>query len=158
MNGPSVGGNFKLYRNTGTYASPTWSIVAEISDVAVSELTRNIAELKRRSSDFIVGLPAKIQMISVDIKMIHGIDATNFAAFKDAFFNATVIELAILDGIITTTGTQGLRLGMLVEQFPWGQPLEEVSDHDVVVKSAYYESPAGTVRDPSWITIPTTTT
>jgi hypothetical protein len=51
----------------------------------------------------------------------------------------------------------GLRCPFIVEQFPWDQPLEDVSGHDVRLAIGYMVS-GGTEVDPSWYTVPSTTT
>ena len=154
MPGPNTGGNMKLYRNTGTYGTPVWVLMGDIGDVNIPDMARTIAELKRRSSAFTVGLAALIQMISIEFKFIHGLDATNFTALRTAFFAGTAEEWAVMDGLVATVGNQGLRCPVVIEQFPWQQNLEDVSDHDIVAKAAYYESPAGTAREPVWFVVP----
>jgi len=141
-----------LYRNTGSYTTPTWSEIDEVGDVSISDLSRGTAELKRRASDFTKNLATLIQAISIEFRLHHGLDATTFSALVTNFFAGTVQEFAIMDGPIATAGSQGLRCPCLIEQFPWDQPLEDVSGHDVRLTTAYWESPAGTEVDPVWYT------
>jgi hypothetical protein len=151
---PTVGHKMKLYRNTGTVATPTWSEVAEVGDVSIPDLTMGLAELKRRANAFTKNLPTLIQSISVEFRLHYGMDATNFDAIRQNFFAGTVEEWAVMSGDITTSGTEGLRLPALVEQFPWDQSLEDISGHDVRLAVAYFEEPAGTEIDPNWFTVP----
>lgn len=149
---PTVGKNMKLYRNTGTVATPTWTEVAEIGDVSIPDLSRGLAELKRRSNDFVKNLAALIQSIAVEFTLVHGLDATNFDAIRQAFFNGTAEEYAVMNGDISTSGNEGLRVPVLVENFPWDQPLEEVSGHEVRLAVAYMDD--GGEVDPSWHSVP----
>lgn len=153
MAGPSTGHPMKLYRNTGTAASPTWSLVDEIGDVSIPDLTRGLAELKRRANNFTKNLATLIQSISVEFRLHHGLDQTTFATLVADFFAGTVRQWAVMDGAIATVGSQGLLLPVLIENFPWDQPLEDVSGHDVRLASAYWESPAGTEIDPEWLLV-----
>lgn len=154
MANPKTGHKMKLYRNTGTVAVPVFSEVAEVGDVSISDLTRGLAELKRRASDFTKNLVTLIQSIAVEFRLHHGLDATNFDAIRTNFFSGAVEEWAVMDGDIATTGSEGLRVGVVVEQFPFDQPLEDVAGHDIRLAVGYFEDPPGTEVDPSWFVVP----
>lgn len=149
---PVVGKSMKLYRNTGTAATPTWTEVAEVGDVSIPDLTRGLAELKRRNNDFVKNLAALIQSIAVEFTLVHGLDSTNFDAIRGNFFSGTAEEWAVMNGDISTSGNEGLRLPALVENFPWDQSLEDVSGHDVRLAVAYLDD--GGEVDPSWLQVP----
>lgn len=143
----------KLYRNTGTVAVPVWSEVAEVGDVSIPDLSMGLAELKRRANDFTKNLPTMIQSIAIEARLIHGLDATNFDAIRANFFAGTIEEWAIMNGDIATAGNEGMRIPALVEQFPWDQPLEDISGHDLRLAIAYMEEPADTEIEPSWYVV-----
>jgi hypothetical protein len=149
---PKTGGEMKMYRNTGTPGTPTWSEVAEVGDVSIPDLARALAELKRRANDFGKVLPAKINVVGVEFRLHHGLDATNFDAMVTNFFDGTAEEWAVMNGDITEVGTQGLRLPAIIENFPWEQNLEDVSGHDVRLACAYMEE-SGSEVDPEWYTV-----
>ena len=113
-----------------------------------------VAELKRRANGFTKNLATLFQSISVEFRMIHGLDPTNFDAIRTNFFNQTVEEWLVYNGLQAVTGNQGFRLPAIVEQFPWDQPLEEVSGHDMRLALAYFEEPAGVEIDPAWAVTP----
>jgi protein required for attachment to host cells len=56
--GPQTGHKMKLYRNSGTHATPTWGLVSQVEDVSIPDMARGLAELKRRASDFTKNLPS----------------------------------------------------------------------------------------------------
>lgn len=145
-----TGHKMKLYRNTGTVGSPVWSLVDEVGDVSIPDLSMGLAELKRRANNFTKNLATLIQSIAVEFRLHHGLDAANFDDIRANFFNGTPEEWAIMDGDIETAGSEGLRLPVLVEQFPWDQNLEDVSGHDVRLAIAYMES-GGSEVEPSWL-------
>jgi len=151
---PNTGGNMKLYRNTGTYASPTWVLVSEIGDVTLSDLTRNLAALKRRAKIMVKSLAALIAEMALEFRLIHGLDATTFTLLITDFFAGTVKEWAIMDGLIATPTSQGLRCPFLIESLPWDQPLEDVSGHDVKLSSGYLVESTVEI-DAVWYTVPT---
>ncbi len=154
MAGPSTGHKMKAYRNTGTVAVPVWSEVSEIGDLSIPDLSISLAELKRRASNFTKNLAGMIQSIAFEFRMHHGLDATNFDAIRANFFAFTIEEWAFMNGAIATTGNEGIRCPVLVEQFPWDQSLEDASGHDVRLAVAYFEEPAGTEIDPNWFVVP----
>ena len=69
--GPKVGHKMKLYRNTGTNASPVWSEIGDVVDVSIPDLSMGLAELKRRSSDFTKNLATLIQSISIEFVLVR---------------------------------------------------------------------------------------
>lgn len=150
---PKSGHKMKLYRNTGTVSTPVWDLIDAVGDVSIPDLSMGLAELKTRASNYTKNLATLIQSIAIEFDYKNGMDATTFGGLKDDFLAGTVKEYAVMDGAIATTGSQGLRMPGLIENFPWDQPLESVSSHAVRVAIAHYESPAGTVIDPSWMTV-----
>lgn len=151
--GAKTGRQMFLYRNSGSHGTPVWDEICNVGDVNVSDFSRGLAELKRRCSQYIKNLPALIQSITVEFSMIHGVNPTTFNAMFDDFINGTPVEYAIMDGDITLDGTQGLMLPALVQKFPWNQPLEDVSAHDVGLAIAYMEDGGGNEIDPEWLVI-----
>lgn len=149
----TTGGNMFMYRNSGTNGTPVWNLVASVEDVAISDFSRAMAEIKIRSSQWTKNLAALIQTVKVEFKHYYGVDSTNFAAMLSCFLNGIAEEWAIMDAPITITGAQGLRCAFLVSDFPFNQPIEEASNLDVGLSTAYYESPVGTIVEPSWYTV-----
>ena len=74
---------------------------------------------------------------SVEFEMLWDPDDAGFTAIKDAWFNGTAIEMAVMDGDITADGTQGLRATMAVISFNRSEPLEEAMSVSVTVKPTY---------------------
>jgi hypothetical protein len=150
--GPKVGHKMKLYRNTGTVASPTWGEISEIGDVKLNGLELTTAELKRRANNFTKELPALFGAFTIDARLIHGLGSTIFDAVRADFFAQTSREYAVCNGDITEDGTQGLRFAGFMKAFPWDQNLEDVSGHDIVIAHTYKED-SGTEIDPSWMEV-----
>jgi len=145
-----TGHKMKLYRNTGSPDSPSWSLVDEVGDVSIPDLTRGLAELKRRASDFTKNLASLIQSIAIEFRLHNGLDETTFDAIRTNFFSGTAEEWACLSGEFGDSDTEGLRLPALVENFPFDQPLEDVAGHDVRLAVAYWET-GGYELEPSWV-------
>lgn len=155
---PLTGHKFKFYRNTGSFASPVWSLIAEIGDLSLDDLTMGIAELKRRANLWTKGLASMIQLASVSFKLIFGLDRTSFEAMRGYFLAGTTKEYAIMSGAIDApSGAEGWRLPLVIAQFPWNQALEEVSNFDVKMNLGYMIS-GGSEVDPVWLQVTSTTT
>jgi len=151
---PKVGHKMKMYRNTGTIGVPVWSEVDEVGDVSIPDFSMGMAELKRRANNYTKNLATLMQSISFEFRMHFGLDSTNYDAIRANFLAGTAEEWAVMSGDITTSGEEGLRVPVLVEQFPWDQALEEVSGHDVRLAIAYFEeSVSSSEVDPSWYTV-----
>jgi hypothetical protein len=144
-----TGHKCKLYRNTGTHAVPVWAEIKGVGDVSIADLSYGAAELKHRGSNFTKQLPTLIQAINVDVQLLHGVDTTNYDAIRTAFFAATINEYAVADGAIATTGTQAFIFPAFWSDFPWNQPLEEVTMHDARLSIAYLEESSVEI-DPEW--------
>jgi hypothetical protein len=149
---PKTGHKMKMYRNTGTVAVPVWSEVAEVGDVSISDLTRLLAELKRRANGFTKNLASLIGSIAVEFRLHFGLDSVQYTAIRQAFFAGTVAEWAIMSGDITVSTEEGLRCPFIIEQFPFDQALESAGGHDVRLAVAYMKEGATEV-DPSWMVI-----
>lgn len=143
----------KLYRNTGTNASPVWSEIGDVVDVSIPDLSMGLAELKRRSSDFTKNLATLIQSISIEFRLVYGMSASSYGTIRANFFAGTIEEYAVMSGDITQSGTEGFRMFALIEQFPWDQPLEDIAGHDMRLAIAYQEE-SGSEVDPEWFSIP----
>jgi hypothetical protein len=151
-----TGTNMKLYYNTASTGTPTWVLVDEIGDVTMTNFSRGSAELKRRGKKFIKSIPTLISPAEIQFSFIHGLGATAFAFILAEFLAGTVKEWAMMDGLITgggSSGNQGLRLPAFVMDFPWNQPLEDVSQHDIKLQMGYMIE-STTEIDPSWYTVP----
>jgi len=71
-----------------------------------------------------------------------------FTAIKDAFFNNTPIEFAVLDGASNASGAQGLRASMAITKFSRNEPLEEAITVSVTAKPTYSD------HAPEWMVVP----
>lgn len=141
-----LGLDAKIYHNTGTYGVPTWDEITDATDVTIS-IERSEVEIARRGTSWKKFLVA-LKDAGVDFELIYDPTNADFTAVRDAFLNATIIDMAIADGAIATTGTQYLRSEMYVTSFVRNEPLEDKLTLSVTVK------PAESANDPTWTTVP----
>lgn len=139
--------NAKLYRNTGTYASPTWDLVSNVKDLTMS-LDKDEVDITTRASggfkEFIDGMIDA----SIDFGMVYDTADTDFTAIRTAFFAKTAIEFLILDGLVATAGNQGLRVTCMVKGFTRNENLGEALMVDVTLRPVKNGNAA-----PAWFTV-----
>lgn len=141
-----VGLDAKLYRNSGTYALPTWNELVNTKDVTLN-LEAGEADASRRGSGGWRETLMTLKDGSVEFEMVYDNTDAEFTALKNAFFNGDTVEMAVMDGDIATTGSQGLRATMSIINFSRNEPLEEALTVSVTVK------PAPSANPPAWMTV-----
>jgi hypothetical protein len=73
--------------------------------------------------------------------MVWDTDDAGFTAIKDAYFNDTLIGLAVMDGDVSTQGSQGLWADCMITDFSRDEPLEEAISVKVTAKPTYSANP-----------------
>lgn len=141
-----LGLDAKLFRNTGAYAAPVWNEVENVKDVTLN-LEAGEADVTTRGNAGWKATVATLKDGSIEFDMVWDTADDDFAAIRDAFLNRSAVELAVMDGDIATTGSQGLRATFAVTKFSRNEPLEEAITVSVTVKPTYSENP------PEWMTV-----
>lgn len=97
-----------VYRNTGSYGSPTWSEVTRISDFTPNEKW-DVAEIMIRLARVKFGAKTTLD-IGFTGKLLRDDDDANYLAFVDAARSPDdVVDLLILDGPNDVVGSIGVR-------------------------------------------------
>jgi len=134
-----LGMNAKLYYNTGSYGSPTWTLISNVRDLTLN-LERGDTDITTRGGGGWRQSVATLADGSVDFGMVWDTADTVFTAIKDAFINNTTVEFLVLDGLQATTGSQGLRADMAITSFSRNEGLEDALSVDVSAKTAYSDN------------------
>ena len=142
-----LGMEAKVYRNTGTWATPTWVEITNVRDVTLN-LETGEADVTTRANSGWRATAATLKEASVEFEMVWDTADAGFTAIKDAFFDGESIDLAVMDGDITQNGTQGLRAEFSITSFSRSEPLEEAITVSVTAKPAYSQNA------PEWMTVP----
>lgn len=151
--GIRLGLDCKIYRNTATYASPTWDECTAVKDAALS-LEKAEADVSTRANGGWRATIATLKDGTVDFTMIpdRSISAqkADLDAFRDAFLNNTVIECLVLDGPEPapsgSVASEGLRASWSVMSFERTDNLEEGVVYSISIK------PGPSANAPSWFT------
>ncbi|GIW89563.1 MAG: hypothetical protein KatS3mg108_3887 [Isosphaeraceae bacterium] len=142
-----LGLDARLYRNTGTYAAPVWNEIKNVKDVTLN-LEAGEADASTRGSLGWRATVATLKDASIEFEMVWDTADDDFAAIRDAFLNRAGIEVAVMDGDITVSGSQGLRALCVISNFSRNEPLEEAITVSVTAK------PTFSVNPPAWMTVP----
>ena len=141
-----LGLNAKLYRNAGTYESPTWNEMTNVKDLTLN-LESGEADVTTRGNNGWRATVATLKDGSIEFEMIWDTEDAAFTAIKSAWFAGTSIEFAVMDSGITVDGSQGLRASFSITKFSRNEPLEEAMTVSVTAKPTYAE------HAPEWMTI-----
>jgi hypothetical protein len=139
----------KLYRNTGTYASPTWVEMTNVRDVT-GTLTKSLTDVTTRANDGWRAQAGTLKEKELSFQMVHDPADAAYLALRTAFFASTdtPIEIAWADGPIATTGTTYIRASMIVSSFSRSEGLEDAMITDVTMVVARSSNA------PSAVTVP----
>jgi hypothetical protein len=140
----------KLYRNTAVYATPAWDLIGNVKDVTLN-LETGEADVSTRGNNGWRATVGTLKDASIEFDMIWDTGDADFTAIKDAFFNGTTVDLAVMDGLITgagSSGSQGLRAVCRITTFSRNEALEEAIHVSVTAKPTY------SVNPPAWMVIP----
>ena len=137
-----------LYRNSATYASPTWNNIQSAVDVELG-LAKSMATIKSRLTAWEQNLPA-LKKGPLTFGLLGDTSQDDFDVLRDAFIADTLLDLAIADGAIATSGTEYFRADFYLSDFPIKQKLEEGEQVDVQAVLAY----AGSTHTPAFTNVP----
>jgi predicted secreted protein len=141
-----LGLDAKAYRNTGSYGSPTWDLIANLQDVTLS-LTKDTADVTIRGGNGWKQEVGTLKTAAISFSMVWAPGDSDFTAFRDAFLNNTLIDCEFMDGDNTVTGNTGLRAEFSVTSFSRNEALAEAITVDVEIV------PGKSSNAPTWVTI-----
>lgn len=140
-----LGMEAKIYRNTGTHGTPTWTILSNVKDVTLN-LEKGEADVTTRANNGWKATVGTLKDGSIEFEMVWDPADAGFTAIQTAYFAGTSIELLALDGAYDATGSQGLRATMAITNFTRSEPLEEAITVKVTAKPTY------SANAPEWFT------
>jgi hypothetical protein len=135
-----------LYRNTGTYAVPVWEALTNVRDLTLN-LEKGEADVTTRGNNSWRATAPTLKDGTIEFEMVWDTDDAGFTAIQQAYFTDGTLEMAIMDGDITESGTQGLRATMGVTNFSRNEELEEAMRASVSMKPAY------AANAPAWMEV-----
>jgi len=142
-----IGMEGKLYRNSGDYLTPVWVELPNVKDLTLT-LEKGEADVTTRGNAGWRATVGTLKEGSIEFEMVWDTDDPSFNAIKDGYFLDTPLEMAVMDGDVVVSGSEGLRASFAVTSFSRSEPLEEAMSVSVNLKVAYAE------HAPEWMTVP----
>ena len=102
---PMIGMNMKLYRNTGSYGSPTWALVGNVVDLKMDPGTAEEVDIMVRASGGFRQYEQGPKAAAYEWDMLWKQVDTDLAAIITAWSGDSLIEFAFADGVIGTAGS-----------------------------------------------------
>jgi predicted secreted protein len=139
----------KLYYNTGTYASPTWTEICNVKDLTLS-LEKDEIDVTTRCSGGFKEYADGLLDANVTFNMLYDPADAAFTALQSAFFAKTAIEFAVMDGVLPPASgntSQGLRATCMIKSFSRSESLGEALMTDVAIRPVVNDDAA-----PAWMT------
>lgn len=143
-----LGKDCNLYRNTASYATPTWSPILPVRDVTLPQADDEV-DVTSRGSGGSKEIEPGLRDNSAEFDMVYDPGDTNFAAMQTAKNARTSLEFLILDGPVATAGSQGLRATCKITKMGRKEGLADAVMSDVKICPAKNVNAA-----PSWFTAP----
>ena len=140
-----LGMDAKLYRNSGSYATPAWEEIGNVKDVTLN-LEKGEADVTTRANNGWRATVGTLKDASIEFQMVWDTLDADFDAIRQAFFNNAPIEFAVMDGDITDPDSEGLRATFDIFNFTRNEALEEAILVDVTIKPTYADNA------PEWMT------
>jgi hypothetical protein len=153
-----IGMDCKVYRNTATYASPTWNEVTCVKDATLN-LERAEADISKRGGSGWRSTVGTLKDATLELVVIADRSITtekaDLDALRDAWLNNTKIELIVLDGPEPapsgSVASEGIRASWYVATFNRTENLEEGVQYEVTLRVTSTENSSAEVA-PAWFT------
>lgn len=144
-----IGLKSKLYRNTGTYSTPTWDEVTNVKDLTLNMGANKAGAATRGNGGWDAVVPT-VKQAELSFEMLWDPDDADLEAFRSAYINGTTVEVAALDGTIgnSPADAHGLRFEGVVTKFSRAEPLAEVDSVSVTIEPTVTSN-----GGPTWVTL-----
>ncbi len=150
--GVKFGLDAKLYFcAAGIGGTPTWTELTNVKNVTLT-LQKGEADVTTRANNGWKATAGTLKEGTIEFEMVWDTADAGFTAIKDAYFNNSIIGLAVMDGPITgagSNGNQGLWADCMITDFSRDEPLEDAISVKVTAKPTYSTNP------PVWKTVAT---
>jgi len=147
--GVKLGLDARLYLNSGTHASPTWSGLNNVRDLTLN-LETGEADVSTRANEGWRATVSTLKDASLEFELVIDPEDSGFTSVVNAFLQNEPVEFVVLDGPISgegSVGSQGLRASFRIASFSRNEALEEAVTASVTAKPTYSENA------PVWMTV-----
>ena len=131
-----LGLNCKLYRNTGTHASPVWDLITNVKDVTL-DMSTDVADVSNRGGSGFRSEVPTLSNFKSTFQMVYNPEDTDQTAIGAAWLAKDTIEFMWLDGLESVAGSKGWMATCIVSNYSSTENLEEAKMIDVELSNAY---------------------
>jgi hypothetical protein len=140
-----LGSNCRIYKNTASWASPTWVVRNDPVKEVTLNLSAGEADVSTRGGGGWKQMITTLKDASIDIQLQWDPADTFCQELLDAFTGGTSLDLKVMDGAdpaaVGGTAPEGLRALFGVVSFNRSEPLEEGITVDVTIKPTTGQTP-----------------
>lgn len=137
-----IGFQAKMYRNTGSYGTPTWTEMPSVHNNTLN-MEANEADVTTRGNGGFKATAQGLIDATIEFDMVWSKTAAalpaDITAVKSAFLNRTSLDLYILDGAVATVGSEGLRATCAVLKFSREETIDDTVRVTVTIKPTMAE-------------------
>lgn len=142
-----LGHNCKLFKNGGTYETPSWTAITNVKDVTLNVEATEVDSTTRTNGGWEAIEPGLLKG-SVEVQMPLEPTDTDFAAFLAAFTGRTALDLAITDGgNFGAADGQDFRARMKIVGMSEPQPIDDGVIVTWTLKPCYDDNPPTFVKN-----------
>ena len=143
-----LGLNGKLYKNTNTYASPTWVLIPKVQDLEL-KIEGDQFDVSNRAGSGYKEVVNTLFDAEITFNMPYDPSDSILTGLQAlARPGGSTIELLVLDGLVATSGSQGLRATCAIKT---GTGRSEKLGEAMTVSFTAKPSPAANAA--SWFTV-----
>lgn len=133
---PIVGFQGKMYYNTGTYGSPTWTIIDNVGDLKMSD-EADEGEIAIRGGGGYMLYVAGLRKVGWEWSSLYNPADAAITALVAAYDARTPKEFLILDQASGTAGSYGFRVMCMIMKAPRQEELSKAMMYDFAMKPTY---------------------
>lgn len=138
-----LGIDCKLYRNAGSYASPTWTVMNEVKDCRLA-INVGEADVTTRGGNGWEQIAPVMKSASIEFGLLNVPGSANVTALINALIGLSSIELLCLDGAYNVAGSRGLRALCGIFSTTRNEELRNATQFEMSAKPTY------SVNAPTW--------
>jgi len=135
-----LGDEMKLYCcAAGIGGTPEWTEIGNVKDVKLN-VSKAEADVSIRGGGGWKRTVGAMKDASIEFEMPWDTADAGFQAVKDAYFDGTLLGLAVMDGPIAGAGSEGLWADCAILKFDRNEPLHDAVTVSVTAKPTHSEN------------------